>query len=386
MASKLRVIKQGRLTPLKDIPIKFPKFEKLYLNYLEVPEKLKAGLPLIPRIAPKANFELQSSDDKTDGKVEPEKKTYSENIKPQEKQSSRKDKKSIIDQIDKNIIKRKSKGHEELEIEIKKNPKIKKKEIIIESEEEIDSDLIDELEEQDENDDEATDNTLDLEDSDESFSERESKKFEEPKKDENDPYAGLTPEEREIKEKEEFLWRFRILKKSYNTNPDISIPEYNEFSDLHTMKTSYERTIREIYLDDAVESYRGYLFGTWILMEYVCVKLIGIDIKGFTVHQLKNMYKYDRMLIELGEKSYSRWALNIPVELRLIMTIVFQAGIFYVGKIVAENYGKGFGDFIANFGSHNSYSERKEEPKQAPEGTKMRGPRINVDDIKANHR
>ena len=62
-----------------------------------------------------------------------------------------------------------------------------------------------------------------------------------------DPYTGLTPEE---KEKEEYIQRFKILKRQYK---NLSIPEYNEHSYLQVMKKLYERLIREIHLDNKIK-------------------------------------------------------------------------------------------------------------------------------------
>ena len=148
------------------------------------------------------------------------------------------------------------------------------------------------------------------------------------------------------------------------------------------MKTSYERTIRELYLDDAVETYRTYLLGGWIVMEYVCVQLIGVDIRGFTLQQIKMMYKYDRMLIELGEKSYTRWGMNLPVEVRLIGMILFQAAIFYLGKIIADNYGDSVAELFKGFtgqppaGPSSEKATERTQPETKDPSKKMKGPHI----------
>ncbi len=201
---------------------------------------------------------------------------------------------------------------------------------------------------------------------------------------EEDEYAGLSPEEREAKEREEYIWRFRILKKQYK-NPQISIPEYNEHSDLPEMKRTYDRTIKELYLDDAVETYRTYLMGGFIVMEFACVQFLGLDFSGFTLQQTKMMYKYDRMLIELGEKSYNRWGMNIPVEFRMIGFIVIQACIFYLGKIISVKFGNSIGDLFKGITnqppvrSSNSSEHEEEKPKKSKT---MRGPRIRPEDIR----
>jgi hypothetical protein len=59
--------------------------------------------------------------------------------------------------------------------------------------------------------------------------------------------------------------------------------------------------------------------------------------------------KYDRLLMELGEKSYTSWFNKTPVELRLLGLVLFQAGIFYIGKIVKDEYGSDAAEFFAQF-------------------------------------
>lgn len=208
---------------------------------------------------------------------------------------------------------------------------------------------------------------------------------------EEDEYAGMSPEERERHEKEEYIWRFKILKKKYKNRKDI--PDYNEHDDIITMKQTYERTLREIQLEDNYESYRMYLIGGFMLMEFVSNNWMGVDLTGFTAHQMTMMHKYDRMLIELGEKSYNRWGSNLPVEIRLIGFIILQAGIFYLGKIIADKGGGALTDIFKMFtgasapptpasqtaGSGNA--DVSDVPEGAPK-KKMRGPSVKVADLK----
>ena len=201
---------------------------------------------------------------------------------------------------------------------------------------------------------------------------------------EYDPYAGLSPEEREEKEKEEYVWRFRILKRKYRNK---NIEEFNEHSDLSTMKKTYDRTVKELYLDDTVESYRGYLcIGFWGL-EFVFTNFLGIDMNGFANNQIKMMTKYDRMLVELGEKSYSQWGMKLPVEVRLLGMIIIQGLLFYLGKVIAVKCGSDVNEIFQSLSGSPPSSKKVDEESQSSQNNnsekkKMRGPRIRSQDIR----
>jgi hypothetical protein len=201
----------------------------------------------------------------------------------------------------------------------------------------------------------------------------------------DDPYAGLSPEERERQEREEYIWRFKIMKKKYRNR---NIPEFNEHDDLEMMKMTYQRSLKEISLDENVESYRMYLQFGFMGMEYVATQWLGIDLTGFAKQQMSAMHKYDSLLIELGEKSQNRWLSNLPVEIRLIGFIIIQAGIFYVGKMIAGNVNEGVADFFRGMMGQGSSPPAASAPGPAGAGgatepkRKMRGPSIKAEDIK----
>ena len=240
--------------------------------------------------------------------------------------------------------------------------------------------------------------------------EKEKEEKEDEKEEEKDPYAGLTPEEREIQEREEYTWRFRILRKQYKKT--LNLPEFTEYTPLETIKLQYNQIIREMALDDNVDTYRTYLFGSWLAIEFVCTQWIGIDLSGFTKYQALMLHKYDKLLIELGEKSRGPWGANLPVEVRLIGLVLFQAGVFYLIKIVAGKFGCSVADLFSIFmgqppsssdkpanesggglGSMlgdlmSSFTGGESKPEESfssssPPPAKMRGPSIRAEDVRS---
>lgn len=369
----IKINKIPRASPIADVPINFPKFPNLHLELLEVKDKLKKGLPLIPRAKPilKQQPKPAVSEKSTETpKNTPNKPVSTPREKP--KAAIAKPQESVAQKVASaatHVVKNK-----EIDDELGETGN--------DSSDVIDSDLIGESEE-------TVAGSVGAEDG---GAAPEGENVQEDPE-EFDIYAGLSPEERLIKEREEYLWRFRILKKKYGRNLSVQIPEWNEFSDLSMMKKSYERTIRELYLDDTVETYRTYLVGSWIFMEYSCTEWLNIDLGGFAVQQINMMYKYDSLLIELGEKSCERWTTNLPVEVRLIGMVVIQAAMFYLGKIITDRMGKGAGELFRGVtgqppapaeeaqANATNNAPKTEAPKAA--GKKMKGPKISADEIRA---
>lgn len=133
--------------------------------------------------------------------------------------------------------------------------------------------------------------------------------------------------------KRELLFKFNRLKKTY---PKVDIPEFNMMSNHENMKHTYESTMKNLAIDSSVETYKSYLMMGFMVCELVLGR-VGFDMEGYTQQQTLWMNKYEKMLIELGEKSYVPASLSkLPVEVRLIGLVIFQTTIFVSSKIIAK--------------------------------------------------
>jgi hypothetical protein len=420
VAREITVIKKARPDPIPDIPIDFPPLENLHLELMENKRKLKKNLPPLPIVKKKPipdsikiTVPLAS-----DGTVATKENFTSTSKPPADKQDiSGKGKNRVSKPPTSEVQPSKENrrpsadlphGSAKIKTSGKKISKDDSRRVVRSStnDEDIDDDLINELGDDDVktkpkklkekstapqgaseslrdpqkpqgSDVPVEDMEIDGEPEDDEELEEEGDEVEE--EEEDDPYAGLSPEEREAREREEYVWRFRILKKKYKT---AQIPEFNEHSDVAMMKQTYDRTVKELYLDESVDSYRTYLIGGFMAMELLAKNFLGVDLDGFTAHQMKQMSKYDSLLVELGERSYNRWGLNLPVEIRLLGFVVFQAGIFYVGKIIADKVGKTFGDMFKSLTGQKPIPSAGEGETPAEPKKRMRGPSIKVEDIK----
>ncbi len=186
---------------------------------------------------------------------------------------------------------------------------------------------------------------------------------------------GMGDEEEEDL-KREMLFKFDILRKSYGAQ-NSNIPEFTIHSDYRTMERSYEETMRKLSIDSTVDNYKTYLIGGFMLVEFVLGKFLKFDMEGFTQQQIVNMSSYERLLIELGEKSYAPEGSNWPVEIRLVFLIIINAAFFVVSKILMKNTGTNILNMI-NSMNVNSNNNSQQIPKAK---RKMKGPDLNFDDL-----
>lgn len=178
----------------------------------------------------------------------------------------------------------------------------------------------------------------------------------------------LTIEDEDMKR--ELLFKFDLLRKSYK---DQNIPTFTIHSDYKMMCRSYEDTVRRLSLDSSVESYKRYLIGAFMLIEYCFGRWLKLDMKGYTQQQIVGMSSYEKLLIEIGEKAYMPEGEQWSVEIRLVFLVIINTAFFLVGKMVLNKTGANIMNAINNM---NTATTPPEAPKR-----KMQGPSINIDDL-----
>ncbi len=343
MAPSIIINKIPRDDPVPDRPISFPPLENLHLEMMEVKKKLKPGLPLAPvkKTGPTkplpSPLDVEADESTTDvGGTTSSEEIEFEESEPEVRSKKKKDKAAAS--VDATATE-----DDEMMAELGDSESVVASVGVVEE--------ADEADEADEDED-----------------------------------AGLTPEQREAKEREEYLWRFRILRKQWK---DKEIPSYNAHSDLGMMKEDYDRTVKELMLEDNIESYRTYLMFGFIATEFIATQWIGVDLSGFTLSQSHMMHRYERLLVELGAKNAeSSLFQGLPVEIRLIGLVLISAAIFYIGKIITAKYGSTFGDLFKGFMGQPPDAKMASASADAPAAAgdkpkrQMRGPKVNIDDFR----
>lgn len=350
MVRNLEIIKVPRKDKIPDIPISFGKLANLHLDLIENKKKLKPGLPLIQVVRKPTLIKPSLPPAAT---PVPRQKHASPVVRPNVSTNNR--------------------------------VETKEKEIKIQEVDEEEEDLVKTLAEDDST---AEDVPDEREIVDEEESVHEKNDEEEKKEAPSEVQQAVVPVQTPEQELEEYIWRCRIMKKKY---PKAEIPDFNEHSDLTMVKSFYNRKLKELCLDDSVESYRYYLFGSFVVTEIACTYWLGVDMTGLTKYQMKIMYKYEKLLIELGERPYNAWGASWPVEVRIAVMVLFNSCLFFLGKMIADKVGDNVADMFRGLtgqpmgervDSRNPSSSASSEESTPPKKKKMRGPSIKAEDIR----
>ncbi|BAU80139.1 conserved putative C-terminal domain protein [Tokyovirus A1] len=340
-----------RTTPLVSKKPDFGDLGDLHLDMIEVKEKLRPGLPLVP---PKRKEEPKKEEEEKKEEIlappEPEKQTQEE-------------------------------------------PPVEQPGLVFEEEDDDPSPASDSEEEPDAPQTNAQRPppvvvppvVLPQENQDDDDSETSS----EDEPEQQDPEEILTEEQKEEKERDELLWKFKILKKKHPQHLD-TIPDFDEHSDIVTMRRKYQMTVKELHMESKLFEYRKFVFFGGCLFEGLCTNLLGVDVKGFS--EVQDIHGYDALLVELGEKSYTNFTSYLPVELRLLIAFAMNVAIFYIFKtmsirVTSEDVfnmiSQVGGQKVADFLRQATGKEQKKETESAPTTKRrMRGPTIKAEDVR----
>jgi hypothetical protein len=171
----------------------------------------------------------------------------------------------------------------------------------------------------------------------------------------------------------EYLFKYTLLRKSY---PTEDIPKFTINSDPEFVAKTYDEILRNLSLTDNVNKYKKYLMFGFMGVEALVGNVLGFDMKGFTKQQIVEMASYEKLIIELGEKTYvpkSNW----PVELRLLGMIIMNAAFFIASKMALRATGT---DVLGNMNNAATAGVTAANIQQR-KSQRMSGPNINLDDI-----
>jgi hypothetical protein len=144
--------------------------------------------------------------------------------------------------------------------------------------------------------------------------------------------------------RQEIMLKYRKLKERY---PSFDIPTYDNQSNIHIMKHAYELTANSLENEHRVKILKELLSFGFISFEAIVTNLGLSSMKGFSTSQSVALdANYTVYLVEIADK-YSLPSLKIPVELKLLAAILFNAGIYSLSKRnMTSNQGNGSRDMF----------------------------------------
>lgn len=136
-----------------------------------------------------------------------------------------------------------------------------------------------------------------------------------------------------------FEGKFHTLKSSY-PNRNIEIPS-KELS-LDEIHDKYEELVKQIVVDINKDNWKIYVMIGFAMIEMYGRFYLGMNdlLEGFTLHHLKNVDRFDPLLVQLGIKYYSSEESQWPTELVIIGSIIFQGIVFAGINFICSKLGK----------------------------------------------
>jgi hypothetical protein len=144
------------------------------------------------------------------------------------------------------------------------------------------------------------------------------------------PKYNTMPISEQIRFRDLFRHKYDTLRANYS---NMNIPQFPENKDLVLVHMQYDHLIARTWQEHTSLEYREYLIYFWCFLEVITVKALGMNMGGYAEFQMMMMSKYDRVLIELGEKYPQQQAIGVESsmspEYKLIFISLLQAAIFW---------------------------------------------------------
>lgn len=161
------------------------------------------------------------------------------------------------------------------------------------------------------------------------------------------PEYSILSEEQKRMLRVDFHNRFNMIA---NQCPNLDVINYaanNEMS-LEEVHVAYVKLLDRISTSSTADWYKTMLVLGWLGTEYVVTKWIGLKSGGYAFFQSRNMSKYDRILMQLGEVDRNRGFASWSPMTQLIMGSLINLVIFVVVQTFMENMPQDKKDGICN--------------------------------------
>jgi hypothetical protein len=161
------------------------------------------------------------------------------------------------------------------------------------------------------------------------------------------PSPNRVSEETLISKAHDYYLKYQVLQKSW---PEYKFPSLDERL-VHTKPQlvidSYTKSIERIQIDMDVSQYKIALIIMFLVIEVVCVKFLGFDAGGYTLSQIKAMNRYEKLLIEIGERKLLIGGDSWPPEVKILFIGLFNCGLFILMKYLSSILGSELVGYIS---------------------------------------
>jgi hypothetical protein len=134
----------------------------------------------------------------------------------------------------------------------------------------------------------------------------------------------------------EFTVKLNILRGSF---PEYNFADLPMESSLDAVHDIYAGYVKQVVVSLNCSQYKIYLVIMFLAIEAFGVKVLKLNMGGFTMSQLRIMNRYDSLLIELGEKYYIGGESSWSAEARLAFMGITSALTFLVVKYLSNYIG-----------------------------------------------
>lgn len=149
-------------------------------------------------------------------------------------------------------------------------------------------------------------------------------------------YSIMAPEQQRVI-RNDFVIRFNLMKQYYPNLGVVNLAEDPNIS-LAEIHMAYAKVLDQISTTDNAEWYKTVLVLSWLAIEFVITKYLGLKSGGYAYFQSQNMSKYNRLLAQLGEvdrsKGFASWSPMAQIVTGSIINLV----IFVVVQTFLESY------------------------------------------------
>jgi hypothetical protein len=150
------------------------------------------------------------------------------------------------------------------------------------------------------------------------------------------PKKQYSPDTMDKLKKLGYITNYQRLKDSW---PEYKFPELPDDFSTDFIIDHYEHCISKIHLDNNVNQYKSILIIGFLIIEVIGAKLLGLDAGGYTASQIKAMNRYDRLLVEMGEKRMLAIGGTWPVEIRIGAVALLNFALFLLMKYLSNLLG-----------------------------------------------